>query len=678
MEPILLYYNLKIAFSGLILFALINYLYIYLKVPRKDTRASLIITSLASLYLLSDVFTDFFTITMPHEDTARFLVLLKELIPLLFLFMAPYYLGRLYVLKGPLKKINLGFFLGGLMASGLIAAAIIYELIFIHDAINMAVNGGTARVLSPGLLYSIRNILFAVYLIYTIILMLISEMENKSSFPIKNIFTGLVISSYIVFYYIYIIVFTSQGDGSPYAGFPHFSLGIVIFIVFMSFSITDISVISGMKLIDIQNTINKSLYQDPALGLPNRHCFKNDLLNELNTSFHNDINMSLFFLDIDDFQNINESYGESVGNELLRLLSRRLAENFAHAGTLYRIGGDEFAFLMKGAATNEEAGDFAAKIISSLRNPFFLEKESYLMTVSIAILLVPRDGGNPDIIMNNAYSTIHSAKKKKNTYIFFDKALLEGSARNINTVNLLRNCIVNEEFVLHYQPIVDTEGKIVCAEALLRCTNNNPEIGGPGNFIPLIEKAGLMKDLDNLVVRKAFYDMEMKIKNRLGISINMSAAQLTDPAYGDFLASFAKQHSIESGRLILEITETTLMDNILMARESLARLKNKGFIIAIDDFGKGFSSLSYLAELPVDILKIDMDFVRPVPGDKKKEMLAKYIIDLGKSLNLTVLAEGFEQPEQVDFFRKHGCALYQGYYFSRPLPLQDLLEKYSL
>ncbi|HRZ28759.1 MAG TPA: EAL domain-containing protein, partial [Spirochaetota bacterium] len=201
-------------------------------------------------------------------------------------------------------------------------------------------------------------------------------------------------------------------------------------------------------------------------------------------------------------------------------------------------------------------------------------------------------------------------------------------------------------------------------------------IGGPGDFIPLIEKAGMMKDLDNLVVRKAFYDMEMKIGKKFGLSINLSAGQFSDPSYGEFLSLFAKQHGIEPDRVVLEITESTLVDNIDLARENMVRLKENGFLIAIDDFGKGFSSLTYLVELPIDILKIDMAFVQAVPGDERKEKVAKYIMDLGRALGLKVLAEGFELPEQVEFFRNYGCALFQGYYFSRPLPLADLLEKY--
>lgn len=660
MDKTAIYFLLKILFSGLVLFAMAHFLYIYIEIPRKRTRAALIITFVATLYVLSDVLVQFFTIIIPRQHLASILTLVKKLVPLLFLFLAPFFINRLYVFKGVRRKINNIFYMCG------ITAAIVFAVMITTGITRDSV---TLRV--------IEVILFTVYLLYSIIIIVISEMHTKSTFPVKNILAGLVIISYMVFYNIYLMLFTPGGTGILTGEFPHGSLGVSIFILFMSFAMTDVSIISGLKLANMQNMVRKSLYHDPALGVPNRICFKKDILEYLDSSLDVSPTMAVFFMDVDDFQNINESYGETVGNRLLMMLAQRMEENFSADGTLYRIGGDEFAFLLKGVEAEKEAADFAMKILSSMRKPFILSNESYTITVSIAILLVPRDGSDPDTIISNAYSTIRNVKKNKNSYVFFDSNLLEGSTRKIHIVNMLRNCIVRDQFVLHYQPIVDADGKLVYAEALLRCESDNPEIGGPGSFIPLIQKAGLMKDLDSLVVRKAFYDMEMKIENRFGISINMSAEQLADPAYDEFLFSFARQHSIDPRKLILEITETTLVENIMLARESLGDLKRKGFLIAIDDFGKGFSSLTYLAELPVDILKIDMAFVHTVPGDRKKEMLARYIIDLGRSLNLTVLAEGFEKPEQVHYFRKHGCALFQGYYFSRPVPLDELLHKYS-
>ncbi|MGV7927811.1 MAG: EAL domain-containing protein [Spirochaetota bacterium] len=224
--------------------------------------------------------------------------------------------------------------------------------------------------------------------------------------------------------------------------------------------------------------------------------------------------------------------------------------------------------------------------------------------------------------------------------------------------------------------MVDGEERIVYAEALLRCTGENQSLGGPGHFIPIIEKAGLAKEVDNMVIHKAFHDMEVLVGQRFKISINLSTNQLVNVRYSDFLSSFADQHGIENRNIILEVTENQLMSNLTSGKESLKKLRERGFSIAVDDFGTGFSSLAYLAELPVDILKVDMIFVQSVPGDPRKEAMAHHIVQLAHSLGLKVVAEGFETRAQFDFFRALGCDFFQGYLFSRPVPLNDLLKKY--
>jgi polar amino acid transport system substrate-binding protein len=303
---------------------------------------------------------------------------------------------------------------------------------------------------------------------------------------------------------------------------------------------------------------------------------------------------------------------------------------------------------------------------------------SYLVTASICVLQVPRDGDNSEVILKNAYSVIRSAKKIKNTYEVFTRELLDVSFNKINVVNLLRDSINRDLFTLFYQPIVDSNEKLVYAEALLRCVNTDAglPVGGPGMLFPLIEEAGLAKEVDNMVIRKAFHDMEMHIKKSFNISINLSTNQLINPGYGEFLSSFASQHGIENRQIILEVTENRLMKNLSAGRECLRMLQTRGFTIAIDDFGTGFSSLAYLAELPVDIIKIDMVFVQSVPGDAKKEAMARHIVGLAHSLNLKVIAEGFETREQFDFFREMGCDLFQGYLFSLPVPLRELIAEY--
>ncbi len=674
----ILYYSMTILFSGLIVYTDIQFAFAYIIMPRKETLAPLVLSCAASLYILSDAFASVFTIIILREDAARFFLLFRGLVPLLFFIIAPYYLNHVLELKTRIKKINHVFFIAGIAsATAITVFSVIYpDLFLMNGHVGSSLYNGSVDMLNRRPLALIRNILLLVYLVYTVIIFLMNAMQSEIRFPRKYTLMGLFVVSYFMFNYFYSILFARQEIGSIHNPFPYPGLIIVILIVLMSFGIIELFINYYSRMVNITEDLKSELYYDSELEIQNKIGFKKDLRIELNKSDNRGEKFSLIFFDIDNFQNINESYGENFGDEILKMLSHRLMDNFAQTGTLYRIGGDEFSFLLKDIQTEDEANNFVSKIISSLKNPFKVSGVSYTLKASFAILFIPQDGNDIDTIMHNAYSTIRSVKTNKNSYEFFRKNLLEETSCKIYTVDLLRNSISKDEFTLFYQPVVDADGTFMYAEALLRCTNSDPAIGGPENFIPLIEKAGLMKDLDNLVVRRAFYDVEMKIKNRFSISINMSADQLVDQSYGDFLSSFAKQHGIEPRHLILEITETNLVQNMILARKSLTELKRNGFIIAIDDFGKGFSSLSYLAELPVDIIKIDMAFVHSVPGDARKETLVKYILDLGHSLGLKVVAEGFELPDQVDFFKRLGCDFFQGYYFSRPIPLQELLVKY--
>jgi diguanylate cyclase (GGDEF)-like protein len=677
MDPIFSHLYLRIFLSGVSLFALIHFIHLHARISSGRIRAALVVNTAVSITLVCDAASALLVSSGSFSMAAAFLFILKETVPMSLLFLTPLYLGRLCTLKGLHKKINLVFLFTGLGFFAVTSALVAWDHLFNHMTFPLSYESRPGHQFMHAVFHAARIIMINIILLYSSITLALSESGSKGRFPVRNILAAFLFMSYFSIYYLYVMLFNENWIQILGNGFPHISLGMVILILFIDFFINDSARVSEARLKSISADMDLRLYHDSNLDLPNRHRFRKDL-SAMIRSGENINGTILVFLDLDDFHNINESYGEEVGNRLLKMLSVRMREHFSGDGVLYRTGGDEFAFILGKPVPDDEAAAFASRVISSLRNPFLLEDEYYTLTASLAILRLPGAGDDPDTILGSAYATMRNAKKRKNAYLFFKSNMLEDPAHQISIVNLLRNCIANEEFILHYQPIVDSEGNIIHAEALLRCTNENPLIGGPGKFIPLLEKAGLMKEIDNLVVRRAFHDMETKIRNRFGISINLSNEQLIDPGYGEFLSGFAAQHSIEPGRVILEITETSLVKNFAVARESLQKLKERGFLIAIDDFGKGFSSLSYLTELPADILKIDMDFVRPVPGDRKKEMMARYIIDLGKSLGLRVLAEGFESVEQRNFFRENGCQLFQGYYFSKPLPLKELLEKYSL
>ncbi len=674
----ILHYSLKLFFCGFIVFATIQSAVIYIKLPAKETRALFVISVVSFLFILSDLLNSIFTYLVVRHDTAYFFLVARELMPVFFYFLAPYYLDRVLDIKTHVKKINRIVVLAGIA----IAVAIIASALMVPDLLLQHGDGGPGPVSggmhmeTKGPLTIIRDIFIFVFLIYSIIFVLMAFLQKESRFSGKYILAGLVVLGYFAFSSFYALLFVTDEMRIFNNHFPYLGLGIAILILFTSLGVLELYIDTFDQVENMTKNLRSELYYDAELEILNKISFRHDLGTGLDASAKNGDVFSLIYLDIDDFKSVNESYGEGFGDDILRLLAQRLKDDFSDAGRLYRVGADEFSFVSREIRTEDEAARFASRIITSLKNPFVVSGIPYTVTVSIAVLFLPRDGNDMTTIMGNVYTTIHNVKRAKNSYGFFSRDLLERASKKIYTVDLLRNCLSRDEFILHYQPVMDTGGRLVYVEALLRCTNNDPAIGGPGNFIPVIESMGMMKDLDNLVVRKSFYDIEMKMKRRSRVSINMSASQLVDPSYGDFLFSFAKQHGVEPGDLILEITENILVENMLLGRQSLAELKKNGFMLAIDDFGKGFSSLSYLTELPVDIIKIDKAFVDAVPGDAKKETMARYIIDLGHSLDLKVVAEGFESSGQVDFFKGLGCDFFQGYYFQPPVPLKELLEKY--
>ncbi len=673
------YLCISLLLSGFTFFSLIKSAYLYRQSSRREVLPHILILLGAVLYITSDTISIIYYIITSEQYTARFFITIRELASLIFLIAIPYLASQALVLKQSLKKINDLLFKSGILFSIIVLMIVFFNAELLTGKFTAEIPANYRKIVviqNIEFLYLFKTILLSSYLLYAVFIFLYSITYNKIFYPVKKIIFGLFILIYFTLSGVYSILFFSNSTGYVNYYYPHISSGIALFILFNSFGLVDIIIDYASKLVKIKDDLERILHYDSELGIPNRNGFLNDLKLKMDKQKKNGGSLSLVFLDIDDFQRINESFGEKVGDGILKLLTIRLLELFKIEGDLYRIGGDDFVFILKEICTEEESVNFAGKVITSFRNPFPIYGASYLVTASLGIIQIPRDGNDINSIFNNAYSVIRNAKQTKNTYRVFTKDIVDYTSKKVSIVNLLRTSISTDQFTMFYQPIVDANKNIIYAESLLRCTNPDPSIGGPGEFIPLMEKAGIMKDVDDMVIRKVFHDIEMHIKRRFQISVNLSSTQLTNPAYSDFLSEFASQQGIEPEQIILEVVENTLIENFSKGRESLLRLKEHGFKIAIDDFGKGFSSLSYLAELPLDILKIDMEFVQSIPGDRKKEAIVYHIMQLAHSLDLKVVAEGFETEEQFDFFRKLGCDNFQGFYFSRPVPLDKLLLKY--
>jgi len=417
---------------------------------------------------------------------------------------------------------------------------------------------------------------------------------------------------------------------------------------------------------------------DLLTGLPNRILFNERLLISLANARSNREKLAVMFLDLDRFKKINDTLGHEVGDRLLKAVALRLTDCIRDTDILARWGGDEFTLLLPKISSAECSAETAQRILDALKPPFLLGNDYLHITSSIGIALYPDDGEDAETLIKNADAALYSAKAKgRNNYQFYTRNINAEASELLFLENRLHHAWERGEFLVYYQPKVNINtGKITGMEALVRW--QSPELGfvSPVKFIPIAEENGLIVPIGEWVLRtacrqnKAWLDAGLP---PMRIAVNISARQLQQPDLVEMVAQVLAETKLESGFLELEITETTAMQNVDFTREILKKLNTMGVRIAIDDFGTGYSSLNYLKKFPIQTIKIDRSFVRDMTVDLYDVAIAKAVIALGQSLNMSVVAEGVETLEQLECLRQLGCEEMQGYLFSEPLPDKDAI-----
>ena len=413
-------------------------------------------------------------------------------------------------------------------------------------------------------------------------------------------------------------------------------------------------------------------HHDILTGLPNRALLDDRLAQALRHAKRKKRKAAVLFLDLDRFKSINDSLGHALGDELLKQVAARLTNAVRAVDTVSRLGGDEFVVLLHDLDSGDRAMHVTEKIFSSLQAPFLIGHHELRATPSIGISLFPDDGEYADVLMKNADAAMYHAKAMgRNTFQFFAPQMNERAERLFHLEHRLRRAIDEGQLVLHYQPQVNLETGQVCGmEALVRW--HDPERGtiSPAEFIPLAEEIGLIIPLGKWVMNEALR------QNRawqdagfpaLPMSINLSPRQFRESNLTEQVSELLKRHGQPPALLELEITESSLMDDVERARATLEELAAMGVSLAIDDFGTGYSSLNYLKRLPLSKLKIDQSFVRDLATDADDSAIVNAIVGLSRSLGLSTVAEGVESEDQLAALRRLGCTKIQGYYFSRPL-----------
>lgn len=426
--------------------------------------------------------------------------------------------------------------------------------------------------------------------------------------------------------------------------------------------------------------LRENAYHDPLTGLPNRLALYEDFDRQITVS--PETTVALFFIDSDNFKFINDSMGHSLGDLLIRKMGERLTSLFKDRGnTVYRLGGDEFV-LFAAYDRIDEVFEYAQEIKSSFEVPIEIEDNTVCITVSIGIATFPANGNSINELIKNADIALYKAKEAgKNCYVLFNDEMHEKIKQRMLIEKNLRNAIENNELDVYYQPQIDAmTGFITGFEALLRWHNKELGFVPPLSFINVAEETRLINPIGKWVLKKACVFLR-KIHEtgckEVSVAVNVSIFQLLQDDFVDTVEEFLNAEGIAPGCLELEITESILMDSFNVISFKLSRLKKLGVRIALDDFGKGYSSLSYLKQLPIDTLKIDKCFVDGIRSDIESSDLTGMIVKLGQNLGLTVIAEGVEEQEQMEYLKENGCHRIQGYLICRPLPENDVLRFYN-
>ncbi|OEC34086.1 diguanylate cyclase [Pseudomonas sp. 21C1] len=435
-----------------------------------------------------------------------------------------------------------------------------------------------------------------------------------------------------------------------------------------------------------EQRIHRLAYYDALTHLPNRTLFQDRLHTALQLAERHHEWVVLMFLDLDRFKPINDSLGHAAGDRMLKDVAVRLAACVAEEDTVARMGGDEFTLLLQSRSTREaaltRAIHVAEQILSSLARPFILEGREFFVTASIGIALAPQDGNELSQLMKNADTAMYHAKERgKNNFQFYQADMNASALERLELESDLRHALEQGEFVLHYQPQFSGDGKrLTGVEALLRWQHPYRGLVSPEAFIPVLEELGLVVEVGHWVLREACQQLADWLEDGVRvpkISVNLSARQFAEGDLAERIASIIRQTRIDPAGLELELTESILMQDVASALNMLNGFKDLGLCLAIDDFGTGYSSLNYLKQFPIDVLKIDRSFVDGLPHGEQDGQIARAIIAMAHSLNLSVIAEGVETQAQLDFLREHGCDEVQGFLLGRPMPAHQFAAQFS-
>lgn len=435
--------------------------------------------------------------------------------------------------------------------------------------------------------------------------------------------------------------------------------------------------ISNIK--QTEKELERMAYYDPLTGLPNRTLFQERLKHEILSTRRHKGRLALLFLDLDRFKHVNDSFGHSVGDELLKVIADRLTAEVRENDTVTRLGGDEFTVIVSELSDIDSATALVERMLKRIQEPIELVGQQLHVGASIGIALYPDDGEDAETLLRHADMAMYQAKDQgRNAFHYFTQKLQDRASSRLLLENQLREAIDKQQFALYYQPKLELHSRRVLGmEALIRWHHPTQGLISPAEFIPVAEETGLIVPLGHWVLEEACRQTQQWHQQgftHLRVSVNLSARQFAKVDLVDDVRDVLERTQLSSDALELEITESMVVDASSSANEKLVQLRQLGLEISIDDFGTGYSNLQYLKRFPLTSLKIDRGFVRDLMVDREDAAIIKAIILMARGLGLNVIAEGVETQEQLDFLLEHRCPMGQGYLFSPPLPADQFIE----
>ena len=420
-------------------------------------------------------------------------------------------------------------------------------------------------------------------------------------------------------------------------------------------------------------------HHDALTGLPNRILLNDRITSELTHARRQQTHAALLFLDLDRFKIINDSLGHAVGDQLLRVISRRLNNCVREEDTVARLGGDEFMILLPRISGSSDAGRIARKITACLEDPISCNGHELHITASIGISIYPYDGADAETLIKHADISMYRAKELgRNKAVYYTAEMNAGPRKQLDMETNLRNAMDSNQLKVFYQPKVDiSRNMIIGVEALLRWEHPTMGFISPLDFIPVAEDSSLIAPIGEWVLNTAFRQLQQWHSagfTNLTVAVNLSSVQLLQPGFKNVVAQALEESGLDARMIELEVTENVAMENIDTAIIILEKFKSMGVSITMDDFGTGYLSLSYLRRLPIDTVKINKSFVREIPDSDEDTMIAQAIIARAQSLKLSLIVEGVENVRQLNFFRQQGINMVQGYLFSKPVEASEILK----